>query len=133
MSGDIETAVHGHLLSPDHHLHEECYAVLDQVVDLRISLRDINGEQRHAMAESFSNYEYNYVRGMMIVYFPPTINPKVATYARAEHILNGMALLKGGFGTVMLNGRHRHGSVKVIEGEDTVNWAADPLCVRCVL
>lgn len=73
MSDDIGKIVQIHPLNLDHYLLEDIYAKVDQIGDPNKSLHDIHETICCALAESFCNYNYGYVRGMITVYESSTV------------------------------------------------------------
>lgn len=51
------------------------HATVDKIVDLNNPLRDICGAYCYTLAQSFRNHKYNYVHGMITIYFSTTSSP----------------------------------------------------------
>lgn len=76
------------------------------------------------LSESSRNWNYDYARGMKMVYFSGLVNRAGGPYAAAVHPVHGMRLLKDGYCMVMNNGRHWRQSIKMSHHEGDVGWVA---------
>lgn len=82
-----------------------------QIVDSNNTLRNIYESNCSALEKSLQNYSWDFMRGLMTVYFSSTVNPESATYATAVHNVNEMKFLKDSYCIVMFDGRHQRLSV----------------------
>lgn len=77
-----------------HSLYEEIYESMDQIVDAGSPLHKIGEAHCHALAESFRNYDYEFVHGTMTASFSFTVNLEDATYETAVYNVDGTKLQK---------------------------------------
>lgn len=103
---------------------------MDRIADPNNPLRHIDEANWHTLARLFCRYRYDYACGVIKVYFLFTIDPEGATYATAMHFFGSMNVLIDGYRIVMLDGRHRRRSVKILCNGDGIEWALAPLCLR---
>lgn len=127
MSNKIEKAVQFHHLNRDHYPHDESYAKADQIGNSKYPLRGIEQAHCSKLDKIFRNYNQDYSRGALALFFSSTVNPDRVTYPISVKIFDGMKLLKDCYHMVMLDGRQRCPSVEILRRQDGVEWAMDVL------
>lgn len=113
ISDDTGKVFQVHPLSVDTLTAKKIHTRVSQIVYTNNPLHEIDSSRCCTMAESFRNYKYDFVRGMMKVYFSNTVNLNGVTCTTAVHNVNGMKLLMDGYCTIMLNWLHHCCSVKI--------------------
>lgn len=91
-----------------------------RIVNPNNPLHDVYESHCCSLAKPFRNYKYDYAHGTMNMYFSPVFNQEGATYVGAVHNIDGAKLLKDGYVTVILDGRHQRRSVEMLRGKDGV-------------
>lgn len=89
-------------------------------MDPNIALYNLDKAHFLALTKIIRNYNYNNARGIMKLYYLSTTNAESAQYASVVCIVDGMKALKDSYRMVMLDGLHRHGTVKIVQNEDYV-------------
>lgn len=93
---------------------------MDQILDLNNPRRNIGEAHSHALADSFRNYKYHYVHGVMTVYFSSAVIPDGVLCASAVHTIHGRKLLKDGICMVMPDKRHCRRALTMVTHKDSV-------------
>lgn len=129
----IRRAVQVDSLNFGHCRHEKSYARVNHIADRNSTLRDIGEAHYTVLVESFHNYNYDFVRSMMMVYLSSTVNLDGSTDATAVQSFDGRRLPKIRYCMFILDGRYRCCSVELLRDNNGMQYATEPMRMRCAL